>query len=83
LKHDIERNRMQMQIDNEPTSPPKSINIDKWSFSSPENTLDKSINPRAEKGTDSLLHKTKKKPKILRTKAKKKTRTRYKTSIDY
>jgi len=28
-------------------------------------TLDKSINPRAEKGTDSLLHKTKKKPKIL------------------
>ncbi|RIA99642.1 hypothetical protein C1645_869848 [Glomus cerebriforme] len=59
------RNRMQMQIDNEPT-PPKSMNVDKWSLSSPGI---KSINSRAE--ADSLLHKIKKKPKTLRAKAKK------------
>lgn len=36
LKYDLERNRMQMEIDNEPTSPPKPMNIDKWSISSQE-----------------------------------------------
>ncbi|CAB4391715.1 hypothetical protein RhiirA5_349828 [Rhizophagus irregularis] len=54
------RNRMQMEIDNEPTSPPKPMNIDKWSISSQE-----------RKGADNLLHKIKKKPKPLRAKAKK------------
>ncbi|GBC03238.1 hypothetical protein RclHR1_05020015 [Rhizophagus clarus] len=60
-------NRMQMEIDNEPTSHPKPMNIDKWSTSS-ENKL---INPIARKGADNLLHKIKKKQKTLRTKAKK------------
>jgi len=45
------------------------------------NKLVKSINPRADKGADNLLHKIKKKPKPLRAKAKKKTRTRNKKSI--
>jgi hypothetical protein len=36
LKYDLERNRMQMEIDNEPISPPKPMNIDNWSIPSTE-----------------------------------------------
>ncbi|CAG8473863.1 4730_t:CDS:2 [Funneliformis mosseae] len=65
--------RNSMRID-EPTSKPAGV--DKSSLSSPESN---SLGPRAvsatqlrtKQGADNLLHKIKKKQKILRTKAKK------------